>query len=173
MSLKNKLPLLLLLTALCLTGCAQQEEELTTETNAPAATVEKAAAPELPNIIISEFMEKNRATIADEDGDFPDWIELYNADSHAVNLKDWRLSDEPDKKGWKFPDVSIEPGEHLLVFASNKEKEVGDVLHADFAISGDEGVYLKSPEGAIVSQALCGNCAGDLSMVNNLLSTRP
>ena len=31
------------------------------------------------DLLISEFMAQNDNTLADEDGDFPDWIEIYNA----------------------------------------------------------------------------------------------
>jgi hypothetical protein len=37
-------------------------------------------------VFINEGCNKNFQTIQDEDGDFPDWIELYNAGSQTVNL---------------------------------------------------------------------------------------
>ena len=170
MNLKHRLPVFaLLLACLLLAGCAAGQETAAAVTE-PA--VAEPAKPEIveSDIIISEFMEKNRAVIADEDGDFSDWIELYNTGSETVSLKGWRLSDNAQQKGWKFPDVSIAPGEYLLVFASNKEKEGGKELHADFAISGDEAVYLKNAEGAFVAEALCDNCDADVSMTNDMLA---
>ncbi|MBQ2960596.1 MAG: CotH kinase family protein [Oscillospiraceae bacterium] len=153
---------------LLLTGCGAETENVQPE--ADSAPVITEAPVVKKDIIISEFMEKNRAVIADEDGDFSDWIELYNTGNESVNLKGWRISDNPEQKGWKFPDVSIEPGEYLLVFASKKEKEGGAELHADFGLSGDEGLYLKDAEGNIVSEALCGNCDADIAMVNDMLA---
>ncbi len=38
------------------------------------------------NLIINEGSNRNYATIADEDQEFPDWIELYNAGTEAINL---------------------------------------------------------------------------------------
>lgn len=159
---KRYFPVLLsLLATVLLSACGGEKPVEVTATPLPTEEVKAAQA----NIIVSEFMEKNRSVIQDEDGDFSDWIELYNADSVSVSLKDWRISDSPEQKGWKFPDVIIEPGEYLLVFASNKEKEDSAELHADFAISADEGVYLKDANGTLVFEALCGGCDGDVAMV--------
>lgn len=170
MSLKNRFFILIMLLTelLMFTGCTAEPETAPAPEATAVATVEPAAVSY--DIIISEFMEKNRAVIRDEDGDFSDWIELYNAGSESINLKGWRISDNPEQKGWKFPDVEISPGEYLLIFASNKEKEGGTELHADFAISGDEGIYLKDAEGNLVDEALCGGCDADVSMVNMMLS---
>ncbi len=63
------------------------------------------------NVVINEFMASNGSTIADEDGDYPDWIELYNAGSEPVNLEGWGLTDDTDNLfRWIFPDITIAPG---------------------------------------------------------------
>ncbi|MFP4621854.1 MAG: CotH kinase family protein [Bacteroidales bacterium] len=74
-------------------------------------------------VIITEIMASNSTTVYDEDGDYPDWIELYNRSADTVELKDWGLSDDDDQPfRWVFPDVTIAPGEYLLVWASNKDR---------------------------------------------------
>src|SRR5687768_5248561 len=85
-------------------------------------------------VIISEFMADNASSVQDEEGDYPDWIELYNSGPSAVSLKGWFLSDEPGNLAkWVFPDVSIGPREFLIVFASNKNRKIpGLPLHANF-----------------------------------------
>lgn len=45
-------------------------------------------------IVINEFLSANENGLTDEDGDFEDWIELYNAGSQTINLLDYGLSDE-------------------------------------------------------------------------------
>ncbi|HIM68343.1 MAG TPA: hypothetical protein EYM45_07245, partial [Verrucomicrobia bacterium] len=76
-------------------------------------------------VIVSEVMTDNRTTLADEDGDFPDWIELHNPADEPVDLAGFGLSDDSgDPFKWSFPKVAIAPGEHLLVFASGKDRRV-------------------------------------------------
>ncbi|MDD4430372.1 MAG: lamin tail domain-containing protein, partial [Bacteroidales bacterium] len=43
---------------------------------------------------ISEFMASNKSVAVDFEGDFPDWIELHNAGTEAINLEGWSLSDD-------------------------------------------------------------------------------
>jgi hypothetical protein len=77
-----------------------------------------------PTVRINEVMASNGTTIADEDGDFEDWIELYNDGTEPVDLSGWGLSDSysnPFK--WTFPeDTVLEAGSYLLVWASGKDR---------------------------------------------------
>lgn len=73
-------------------------------------------------IRINEVVASN-ATFDDEDGDSPDWIELYNYGSTAISLEGMSLTDDlqdPDK--WVFPQQILEPGQYLVVFASDKNR---------------------------------------------------
>lgn len=76
------------------------------------------------DVIINEFMGSNGATLADEDGDFEDWIELYNPTAEGISLAGWGLSDNaglPFK--WAFPEGAfIEANSYLLVWASGKDR---------------------------------------------------
>lgn len=146
--------------------CIYMSPESPAEENAavsPAASASAAQAGTGGSVIISELMEKNRAVVRDEDGDFSDWIELHNVSGKAVSLGGWRISDKSGEPGWAFPDATIEPGEYLLVFASGKDKS-GSELHTDFSLSGDETVYLLSPAGSVADQAACGGTEADVSM---------
>jgi hypothetical protein len=74
-------------------------------------------------IAINEFMSSNAFTLADEDGEFNDWIEIYNYGTAAVALDGFGLSDNQNNPfKWTFPDISLAPGEHLLVWASGKNR---------------------------------------------------
>lgn len=75
-------------------------------------------------IVINEGSNRNYTTIADEDGDYKDWIELYNTDSDTVSLNGFSLSDDsllPQK--WTFPAISMLPGEYKTVFCSGKNRK--------------------------------------------------
>ncbi len=93
-------------------------------------------------VVINEVMASNATTIADEHGDFDDWIELYNAQGQAVNLTNCYLVDKDHApKYWALPGFTMEPGDFLLVWADD-EIEQGP-LHTNFKVSsGGEGIYL-------------------------------
>ena len=74
------------------------------------------------DIRINELVASN-SIIFDEDGDTPDWIELYNYGSVPVSLLNWSISDEEDDNNpWIFPDITINEDEYLLIWASNKNR---------------------------------------------------
>ncbi len=106
-----------------------------------------------PSIIISEFMASNSKTLVDEDGDYSDWIELHNYGSLAESLTGCFLTDSKNNlKKWRFPDISIESGEYLVIFASSKDRRnVGNPLHTNFKLAV-EGEYLGliEPDGKTI-----------------------
>jgi len=104
------------------------------------------------DLYISEFMAINNYTLADEDGDYSDWIEIHNAGDSDVNLEDWGLTDDESRPTkWQFPAVTVPAGEYLVVFASDKDRAVaGEELHTNFKLSGDgEYLGLARPDGTI------------------------
>lgn len=106
-------------------------------------------------VMISEFMASNGNTLADEDGDFPDWIELYNDGPGAVNLEGWFLTDNAaNLTKWRFPAVSLAPRGFLVVFASGKNRTVpGAPLHTSFNLAaGGEYLALVRPDRTVASE---------------------
>ena len=98
-------------------------------------------------LIINEICASNKTILADEDGEYSDWIEIYNSGSEAVNLKGYALSDSSSKPfKWKFPDVTIEPGAYMVVFASGKSRTDGQYLHTSFSLSSEVGSAAYQPE---------------------------
>ncbi len=101
------------------------------------------------NPIITEFMASNDSTINDGRGVSSDWIEIHNPTSQPINLAGWHLTDEADNLDkWTFPSLPqsiLDPGEYLIVFASNEDTETyvdpAGYMHTDFAL-GAEGEYL-------------------------------
>lgn len=88
------------------------------------------------DVVISEFMAVNGATLVDENGDPSDWIELRNLGDVAVNLSGWHLTDDIATPGkWTLPSVSLSPDEHLLVFTSGKDRNnLAQPLHTNFTL---------------------------------------
>jgi hypothetical protein len=104
---------------------------------------------------INEFMALNESVLADEDGEYSDWIEIYNPASTSVNLKGWALTDDKHyPKKWLFPAVTIEKNSYLVLFASGKNRiNPGMDLHTSFKLSGTgEYLALNNPDGTAVTK---------------------
>ena len=122
-------------------------------------------------VMISEVMPRNRATLADGDGDFSDWIELYNGGKKSVNLNRYALTDsERVLRKWVFPAVTLKPGEYLVVFASDKNRRTpGQELHTNFRLSGKgECVRLSDPDGRVISQIEYDSADADQSLTRDI-----
>lgn len=90
-------------------------------------------------LVISEFMAANGSALADEDGEYLDWIEIFNPDSLPVNLSGWALTDDPyEPQKWTFPNVTLGGREYLVIFASGKDRKpvtLETPLHTNFRLS--------------------------------------
>ncbi len=103
---------------------------------------------------ITEFLALNSSVLPDEDGDFSDWIEIHNPASEPVNLQNWYLTDDNDNPvKWKIPEVSLNPGAYLVIFASGKNRsDPSGNLHTNFKLSGSgEYLALMKPDGRTIA----------------------
>ena len=116
-------------------------------------------------LFISELMASNHTQLQDEDGDWPDWIELFNGAADPVDLSGYALSDDDaNQRKWVFPSATVQPGEYLVVFASGKDRRGGE-LHTNFKLSTvSEAVRLYDPEGHVVSWAEYEGLPKELSL---------
>lgn len=116
-------------------------------------------------VVINEFVSSNGSTISDEDGDFEDWIEIFNTSADPIQLEGFFLSDNPNKLNkWVFPPYSLQPGGHLVVFASGKDRTSGLILHTNFSISSDgEPLIISSPEGDTIDMVAAIEVPRDVS----------
>jgi CotH protein/lamin tail-like protein/chitobiase/beta-hexosaminidase-like protein/K319-like protein/Fn3 domain-containing protein len=105
-------------------------------------------------VTISEFMASNNRTLADEDGEFPDWIEIYNDSNASVNLAGWSLTEDSSLQDrWFFPGTNLPPKGFIVVFASGKNRiQPGSPLHTDFSLNADgEYLALIKSDGATIA----------------------
>ena len=97
------------------------------------------------DIIINELMASNHFGLQDEDGDTPDWIELFNTGDTEVDLSGWTLTDDASQPSkWVFPSRTIPAHGYLIIFASGKDRRPTDAaaeLHTNFKLSSG-GEYL-------------------------------
>ncbi|HAK97295.1 MAG TPA: hypothetical protein DCM87_20475 [Planctomycetes bacterium] len=105
----------------------------------------------VPPLVITEILPKNLANLANSNGDFGDWVELYNASTADIALDGYYLTDNyrrPHK--WAFPlGLVLGAGARRLVWCDEDEAAPGvEELHAAFQINGDhEEIFLADRGG--------------------------
>jgi hypothetical protein len=118
------------------------------------------STPAKAQLYINEFLASNNTCFAGPEGDYPDWIEIYNAGSVAVDLGGYWMSDdlnEPDKRE-QIPTTSpllttVQPGQFILFYANGNA--AGSVLNFNFKLSGNgEHIGLWMPDKTTVVDTL-------------------
>ncbi len=118
-----------------------------------------------PRLFINEVCAANLTGITDEAGEHDDWIELFNAESSAVSLSGWFMTDDRRLlRKWSFPSSARINGRGFLLLWADNGPEEG-ALHLNFkpARSG-EWLALVAPDGrTIVDSVRYGEQAPDFS----------
>ncbi len=117
----------------------------------------KASSLFTGDVVINEFMASNDTTVADQDGDFDDWVELYNNSTDAVDISGYQLADDASElTQFIFPDGTImQPDSYIIVWADKDLDQAG--YHADFKLSASgESIYLADATGNILDSVVFG-----------------
>ena len=107
-------------------------------------------------LILNEAVASARAQNANKS--FPDWVELYNGGSAAIDLSGYGLSDDPAQpRKWQFPQgASIQPGGYVVVLLNGQDKynlSTGKYA-ANFKVSYTRGetLTLSDPSGKLIDR---------------------
>ena len=112
-----------------------------------------AAASTVEDLVINEFMASNDETVADQDGEYDDWIELYNNGTSSLDISGYYLSDDVnDLMKWSVPTGTIiNANDYLIIWADDDEEQEG--LHTNFKLSAAaEFLLLLDATGAVVDE---------------------
>jgi len=116
------------------------------------------AAGQVP-LVINEIMASNDATLADAQGQFDDWIEIYNAGDTAIDLAGMYVTDDLDEPTkWQVPSgdpsaTTVAAGGYLLIWIDDDAADGG--LHTDFKLDADgEDVGLFDTDGTTLIDGL-------------------
>ncbi|HEY0977931.1 MAG TPA: CotH kinase family protein [Flavobacteriales bacterium] len=116
-----------------------------------------------PAVRINELMAQNTSTVTDPQGQYEDWIELFNTTSASVDLSGYGLSDDgTDPFKWTIPSgINIGANGYLVLWA---DEDIDDGWsHADFKLSASgEELWLTNPAGEVVDQVIFGPQQADL-----------
>jgi hypothetical protein len=118
-----------------------------------------------PALRINEWAASNgTGGFADPaDGNFDDWLELYNPTASTINLADWTLTDNaaiPNK--FILPPGSVIPASgYLLIWADNQPEQTNFILrpdiHSSFSLSASgESILLFAPDGTRIDGVTFG-----------------
>lgn len=116
-------------------------------------------------LAINEFMAKNNTTVSDANGQFEDWLEIYNTTSSNINLGNVYLSNNLlDPLKWRFPNTTtIAPNNVIAIWMDQDTSQVG--LHANFKLSAlGDALYIFNSGGGVIDSLTFGPQSADISM---------
>lgn len=110
------------------------------ETPTPEPQITPEPSPGKPReLIISEILASN-SKYCPQNGEYYDWVEIYNNSAHEIALEEYTLTDNISKPSkYIFPAKTIKAGEYMLVYCSGN---TGIENQAEFKISAGETVCL-------------------------------
>lgn len=118
-------------------------------------------------LYISEIMVNNTYTIQDDDLEYSDYIEIYNGYKNKINLEGYHLSDsEYETNKWTFPNIVIESGEYLIIYASGKDKcdLENKTCHTNFKLSSKgEVITLSDNSNNIINKFSYEETSNDIA----------
>jgi hypothetical protein len=143
----------------CLLACATPFEPAVSERpfTLPEETVPSPPAP--ARLLLDEVQAANDSTVMDPSFEFPDWVELYNADTVAIDLTTARLStgaDARDDAAW-VGTGTLAPGERLFLWADGQDAPG----HLPFALDADGERLTLSVHGVVTDRLATGEMDGD------------
>ena len=104
------------------------------------------------DITINEFMASNDSLsgLADANGDFDDWIELYNNTNEEVDLSNTYLTDNVTKpRKWNFPIGAKIPANGFLIVWADKDTD-SDEFHANFKLAKAGGFIMLMDDNLVL-----------------------
>jgi large repetitive protein len=104
-------------------------------------------------LVINEFLASNDTHITDPQGEFEDWVELFNYGSSAIDIAEMYFTDGEEEL-WQIPvgfseETTIEAGEYLILWF-DKDSEDGP-LHVEAKLSGGgEAIFMYATDGTSI-----------------------
>ena len=106
---------------------------------------------------INEFLAANDTANQDPQGDYDDWIELYNSGTETIDLTGYYLTDDlDDLTQWSFPQgTTIDGGDYLLIWADKDTLDNPSGIHSNFKLSaGGESIGLIESDGTTIVDSI-------------------
>ena len=116
------------------------------------------------DLIINEVMSKNTYTLMSDDGNYYDYIELYNGYDYDIDLSGYYLTDDDNHYKWRFNDTVIKSKSYLVVYASSLDYCDNNICHTNFKLSDNgESITLSDKNGKVVSKIRYDEMVNDIA----------
>ena len=117
------------------------------------------------DLIISEAMNSNYSYLAQNGGNYYDWVELYNNGSSSIKLSDYCITSNINTVCmYKLPDVELKKGEYYIIMASGDERlSNSKYKHASFKLGDNDGLYI-TKNNTIIDSMYIANVPKGYSM---------
>ena len=114
-------------------------------------------------LVINEIMADNSNVQQDANGEFDDWIELYNNTNSSIDLSDYFLTDNANTLNkWPFPDGTIINANSFLIIWADKDSLQPD-LHANFKLSANGESVILSKSFIVIDSVAYDSQQTDIS----------
>ncbi|MEN6446024.1 MAG: CotH kinase family protein [Candidatus Cloacimonas sp.] len=131
-------------------------------------------------LFINEIMAKN-ASFADPNGDFDDWVEIYNPNNYAVDLGGMYMTDSHYSNGisaWTQipttnPDVTTIPAHSYKIVWYDEELDQGPLHINDKLGGGADAVYLIDSDGVTLVDSYIWTETTDLNVDDRSIGRLP
>lgn len=102
-------------------------------------------------VIISEIMTNNKKTYVDENGNSPEYINLYNTSNDTLSLDGYYISNEESNlEKCSLSGISIEPHGFFTLYSMPSAEKSTDKFYLNFQLSSsEEKIFLVSPNNKI------------------------
>ena len=116
-------------------------------------------------LMISEVMAANSSAVPDENGEYSDWMEIYNGTGADLNLEGVMITNRSDRITFPFPSYELKAGEYVIVFATNSyQLDPNLPFHGKFKISSvGETLYLYDPDLYLIDEVTVPTLIADQS----------
>jgi hypothetical protein len=116
-------------------------------------------------LVISEVMAANASAVPDENGEYSDWLEIYNGTGADLNLEGVMITNRSDRITFPFPSYELKAGDYVIVFATNSyQLDPSLPFHGKFKISSvGETLYLYDPDLYLIDEVAVPTMVADQS----------
>ncbi len=112
-------------------------------------------------LLLNEVAPTNIGPFDDEDSEFSDWFEIYNAGPASINVGLYTVTDDKAIwNKWLLPAININSASREIIYASEKNRDcygcIGTVnyLHTNFKLSTGETLYLFDNSGILLDSVI-------------------